>query len=39
VVVEANQGAPTRPGWSSVPDGGALIVGADRVARLSEGNA
>ena len=36
VVVEANQGAPTRPGWSTVPDGGALIVGADRVARLAE---
>jgi predicted glutamine amidotransferase len=34
VVVEANRAAPTRPGWSSVPDQGALIVGADRLARI-----
>jgi glutamine amidotransferase len=40
VVVEANQGASTRPGWTAVPDGGALIVGADRVARVAaEGSA
>ncbi len=34
VVVEANQATPTRGGWTTVPDGGALIVGADRVARV-----
>jgi predicted glutamine amidotransferase len=34
VVVEANRAAPTRPGWSAVPDQGALIVGADRLARV-----
>jgi predicted glutamine amidotransferase len=35
VVVEANQGAPTRAGWTTVPEGGALIVGADRIARVA----
>jgi len=39
VVVEANQSAPPRPGWSSVPDGSALIVGADRVTHISEATA
>jgi glutamine amidotransferase len=35
IVVEGNQNAPARPGWSSVPDGGALIVGADRVPHVA----
>jgi predicted glutamine amidotransferase len=30
VVVEANPGSSTRPGWAAVPEGGALVVGADR---------
>jgi predicted glutamine amidotransferase len=34
VVIEANQGAANRPGWASVPDGGALIIGADHAARI-----
>jgi hypothetical protein len=34
VVVEANQETPARPGWSPVPNGGALVVGADRIPRV-----
>jgi hypothetical protein len=34
VVIEANVGSATRPGWSGVPEGGALIVGADRALRI-----
>lgn len=34
VVVEANATAPLRPGWTAVPDAGALVVGPDRTPRL-----
>jgi predicted glutamine amidotransferase len=34
MVVEANGGSTTRPGWSSVPEGGALVVGADRAPKV-----
>jgi hypothetical protein len=34
VIVEANLGAPVRPGWTAVPAAGALVVGADREARV-----
>jgi predicted glutamine amidotransferase len=33
VVVEANAETPGRAGWATVPEGGALIVGADRSPR------
>lgn len=33
VVVEGNADSPPRAGWSTVPEGGALIVGADRSPR------
>ncbi len=35
VVVEANGSSAARPGWTSVPEGGALVVGADRTAQIS----
>jgi glutamine amidotransferase len=35
VVVEANGSSSARPGWTLVPDGGALIVGSDRLAQVS----
>lgn len=35
VVVEASEDAPTRPGWTTVPSGVALVVGPDRSPRLS----
>lgn len=38
VIVEANASAAARPGWSPVPSGGALVVGADRVARVLTAN-
>jgi hypothetical protein len=34
VVVEATPGAPVRPGWTAVPESGALVVGPDREAHL-----
>lgn len=34
VVVEANKGAASRPGWQPIEDDTALVVGPDRVARL-----
>jgi glutamine amidotransferase len=35
VVVEADSAAPLRPGWTLVPEHGGLLVGADRIPRLS----
>jgi predicted glutamine amidotransferase len=35
VVVEANGSSSARPGWVMVPEGGALVVGADRIAQVS----
>jgi glutamine amidotransferase len=35
VVVEANRGVATRPGWIDIPDRSALIVGADRQPIIS----
>jgi glutamine amidotransferase len=35
VVLEANPATAGRPGWRPVPDRSALIVGADRIPRLS----
>jgi glutamine amidotransferase len=35
VVVEANGSSSARPGWVVVPEGGALIVGSDRLAQVS----
>ena len=34
VIVEANGGSATRPGWTSVTEGGALVVGADRAPKV-----
>jgi predicted glutamine amidotransferase len=34
VVVEASEGVATRSGWAAIPESSALIVGADRVARV-----
>jgi hypothetical protein len=34
VVVEADNGAPLRPGWTLVPARGGLLVGADRVPHV-----
>jgi glutamine amidotransferase len=34
LVVEANPATAGRPGWKSIPDRSALIVGADRIPRL-----
>ncbi len=35
LVVEANRSVAGRPGWTSVPAGGSLLVGADRIARVA----
>jgi len=34
VVVEANGAASARPGWIAVPEGGALVIGADHLPQL-----
>jgi glutamine amidotransferase len=34
VIVEATGGSATRPGWTSVAEGGALVVGADRAPKV-----
>jgi predicted glutamine amidotransferase len=34
VIVEANRTTPSRPGWTAVPEGGALVAGADRLVRV-----
>jgi glutamine amidotransferase len=35
VIVEADSAAPLRPGWTTVPDHGGLLIGADQTPRLS----
>lgn len=37
IVVEANRATQARPGWTSLPAGGALVVGPDRIARVTPG--
>jgi hypothetical protein len=34
VIVEANRETAARPGWSQVANGGAIVAGADRLARV-----
>jgi glutamine amidotransferase len=36
VILEANRGVEARGGWHEVPDRSALVVGADRVPRVSQ---
>ncbi len=37
VIVEADESAPRRSGWRSLPDNGALVLGADRLLRVYSG--